>query len=165
MDREPLDTGRIYTVTQAVAAMSSGQFDAITVVASTLARLEILRLEMQQNSTAVMAAAVELWRGSTGGSTAAAIVAANRNGWPTAQAAVATVSGISTGTLNSTSSAARVHSGGFEVDSGKYCYEPCFPTGIDYLQRFHARVTPGSLTSTAPLAVTLTFRELGRVPN
>ena len=161
-----LDTGRIYTVTQSLAAMSSGQFDAVSLVASTLARLEILKLEMQQGSSTLAGGIVELWRGSTGGSTAAAITAVNRNGWAAAPLAVATVTGASTGTLNSTSSAARLHAGGFEYDSGKYCYEPCFPPVIEYLQRFHARVTPGPTTgSTTPLAVTLTFRELGRVPN
>lgn len=168
MDREPMDTGRIFTVTQLLAAMTTAATDAVTLSGSTAAggsRVEILKLELQQFTTAPLPTAVELWRGSTGGSTAAAITPVNRNGWPTAPAAVATVTGASTSVLNSTTSAARLHVGGFGMDSGQYCYEPCFPPVIDYSQRFHARFTAQSTEGAlGEMAMTLTFREIGKVP-
>jgi len=161
------DTGRVYTVTQITTALSSAPMDVFTVRASTLSRLEVLKVELFHGTSAALPISVEQWRGSTGGSTAAALTPVNKNGWSAAPAAAAAVTGGSTSTLNSTTSAARLHAGGFDGDSGKYCYEPCLPPVIDYSQRFHTRVSVLSTGPGAPgqLTATLTFREIGRVPN
>lgn len=167
MDREPLDTGRIYTATQLFSLTTAAATEIFTVVASTLARLEILRLELNLVSSAPVPLpnSVEIWRGtsaSTGGSTGTAITPVNRNGWLTAPAAVAVVTGQST-TLNSTANTARLAAGAIAPDSGQYIYQPVFPPVLDYAQRFSARVG-SSVPVAAPLAATLTFRETGRVP-
>ena len=166
MDRLPLDTGRIYYWTQAI---SSGQLttgaEVFTLLASTLSRVDILKLELAQQSSGPIAALIEHWRGSTGGSTGTAIPAVSQEGWATAPAAVSAISGVST-TLNSTSTASqnvvRTEANAFEQDSGKYKFEPDFPPIVDYLQRYSVRVT--STGGIGPMVATLTFRETGRVP-
>jgi hypothetical protein len=163
MDREPLDSGRIFTASLLIAALTTNPTSIMSLVASSLSRVEILKLEMQQISTLPQAASVELWRGTGTGSTGTALVPANRNGWPTAQVSTSVVNGNST-VLDSTVGATRVHAGGFEVDSGKYCYEPCLPPVVDFSQRFSARISAPSTAAALPLAATLTFRETGRFP-
>ncbi len=161
--------GRVYTAT-AVTTTIAGITEIVTLLASSMSEVEILKLELAQTttigSTALLPIYVELFRGtsaSTGGSTGAAITPANKNGWITAPASTSTVTGNST-TPNSTANDVRLHAGAFDLDSGLYCWEPCPPPNLDLAQRFHARITPATTAAISNMAMTLTFREGGKVP-
>lgn len=161
--------GRVYTAT-AVTTAIAGVTEMVTLLASSLSEVEILKLELAQTttvgSTAVLPAYVEMFRGSsasTGGSTGGAITPANRNGWITAPASTSTVTGNST-TPNSTANDVRLHVGSFDLGSGLFCWEPCPPPNLDIMQRFHARLTPVSTAPSMNMTMTLTFREGGKVP-
>lgn len=165
-DRQPMDSGRIYLVTQLLPSLTTAAQEMISLVASTLARVEILRLELGQLTSSPIPMSIETWRNSTGGSTGGTLPSVNREGWPTAPAAVATVTGQST-TLNSTSTATqnvvRLQADTFEIDSGQYTYQPEFPPIIDYSQRYSARISPLTTAAVVGMAVTLTFRETGKI--
>jgi hypothetical protein len=166
MEREPLDTGRIYTATQLVV-MTTAPNEVVSLLASSLARVEILGLKLGESSTGTAwAANVELFRGtsaSTGGSTGAAVPSVNRSGWLTAPAATSVVSAAST-TLNSTANTSRLDADTIAIDSGKYEFKPSFPPILDIFQRFHARITPLTTAALTGVAVTLTYKEVGRTP-
>ena len=166
MDRLPLETGRVYYWTQTI---SSGQLstasatEIFTLLASTLSRVDIMALDLSQQTTPPVGALIEHWRGSTGGSTGTAIASVSQEGWGAAPAAVSVITGVST-TLNSTSTASqnvvRTELDSFEQDSGRCEYFPDFPPSVDYLQRYSVRVSPQS--PSGPIVATLTFRETGR---
>lgn len=163
MDRLPQDTGRIYTATQ-LFTMTTAPTEVFSLVASSLSRAEIISVELQQNTTTPQAMPVEMYRGSTGGSTGGTITPANREGWPAAPVALAAVSGQST-TPNSTASVtiARTYAGAFQVDSGWFKYEPSLGPIVDLSQRFNVRVGGSTGTGTFQMAATLTFRETGKI--
>lgn len=153
--------GRVYTAS-AVTTGISGVTEIVSLLASSLSEVEILKLELAHAATA--SAYVEMFRGSsdsTGGSTGGAITPANRNGWVTAPASTSVVTGNST-TVNSTANEVRLHAGGFDMGAGKFCWEPCPPPNLDIMQRFHARITAS--TELTNMTMTLTFREGGKVP-
>jgi hypothetical protein len=164
MDRQPLDTGRIYTAS-ILFSLTTAATEIFSLLASSLSRVEIMSLDLQQNSTLPQAISVEMYRGSTGGSTGAAIVPANRSGWAAAPASTSVVTGNST-TLNSTTSSgvARIFAGGFKVDSGNFRYAPTLGPVIDVSQRFSARVSAPSTAAALSLAGLLTYRETGKTP-
>ena len=164
MDRTPVDTGRIFTAS-ALVTLSTVATEIFTLLASSLSRVEIISLEMQQNSTLPQAMSVEMFRTTAAAlSTGAAITPANRNGWPTAPAGSATVTGNST-TLNSTAAATRVFAGGFEVNSGRFRFAPALGPIVDSSQRFSARISAPSTATGLTLAASLSFREVGRIPS
>lgn len=156
--------GRVYTAS-AVTTSIAGITGIVSLLASSMSEVEILKLELAQATTAVIPTYVELFRGtsaSTGGSTGGAITPANRNGWVTAPASTSAVTGNST-TPNSTANDVRLHADGFDLGAGKFCWEPCPPPNLDIMQRFHARLTPAT-TVAMTMTMTLTFREGGKVP-
>lgn len=159
---------RVYVATSLITGLTTAAREMVTLLASSMSRVELLKLELSQTSTVASGAkmSVELWRGtsaSTGGSTAAAITPVNRDGWITAPASTSTVTGDST-TLNSTANSARLHAGAFDADSGQFCWEPCCPPNLDILQRFSARINPLTTAELGGMAMTLTFREGGKIP-
>lgn len=160
--------GRVYTAS-AVTTSIAGITGIVTLLASSLSEVEILKLELSLASTSsgtFLPTYVEMFRGSsasTGGSTGSAITPANRNGWITAPASTSVVTGNST-TPNSTANDVRLHAGAFDQGSGLFCWEPCPPPNLDIMQRFHARITPLTTTPAVTMAMTLTFREGGKVP-
>lgn len=168
MDRSPIDTGRIYTVPIDLAALTTAPNEIVSLLASSASsRVELLRLELGQTSTGVVAAIkVELFRGtsaSVGGSTGAAVTPVNRNGWAAAPAAASSASGPST-TPNSTANEQRFQSGSFDQAAGQYVWLPDFPETLDLSQRFHVRLTPLTTAVLPGIAGTLTFREVGAIP-
>lgn len=153
--------GRVYTAS-AVTTGITGVTEIVSLLASSLSEVEILKLELGHATTEL--AYVEMFRGtsaSTGGSTGGAITPANRNGWVTAPASTSVVTGNST-TVNSTANEVRLHAGRFDADARTFCWEPCPPPNLDIMQRFHARVT--STAELTSMTMTLTFREGGKVP-
>lgn len=159
------DKGRFYTASLSVAALTSAPTEVMGLLPSSVSRVELHELIMGQAPTsAIQAMRVELYRGSTGGSTGSAITPVNRDGWATAPASTSAVTGNST-TPNSTSSAVYLGVGTFEQDSGQFRWNPCPAPVLDISQRFTVRVTPLTFSSTPGLAATLVFREVGKIPS
>lgn len=168
MDREPLDSGRIYTVAQRISALTTGPTEVMSLIASSMSKVELLRLELAQTSTLpVVGMIAELFRhtsASTGGSTAGgALVPVNIRGHAAAPASTSVVVAAST-VAHSTAAAARFFADTFAMDSGKFAWSPPFPETVDVNQRFHARITSLTTLGLGGLTASLTFRETGRVP-
>jgi hypothetical protein len=158
---------RVYMATALITGLTTAAAEMITLLASSLSRVEILKLELSQLSTLSGAkASVEIWRGtsaSTGGSTGAAITPVNKDGWITAPGSTSTVTGNST-TLNSTANSSRLFAGSFDAGAGLFCWQPDPRPNLDILQRFSARINPLTTAELSGMAVTLTYREGGRNP-
>lgn len=162
--RDLMLDGEIFTATLVTTGFVTG--DIFTLVPSSDSRVDVLAVEIQQISTlssAPVSAGVELWRGTTttGSSSGAAMAAVNAMPW--GRAAVSAAYGPPSAG-NSTASASRVFAGGFGVADGDFCYAPLVPTSLNISQRLFARTVGIATASTVPLAVTVTFRETGKVP-
>jgi hypothetical protein len=157
----------VYTASQLVSAFAGG--DILTMLTSAGSKVEILSVEMSQipGSTAplVHPMSVEIFKDTTSeGTGGATITPAPMQGHAGARASTTTVLGPPSAG-NSTASATRLHAGGFGVDGGQFCWEPCVPPVLSLNDSLHVR-TSTSVISTAgvTLAMTLTFRELGKMP-
>jgi hypothetical protein len=133
-----------------------------SMLASSESRVEIEEISLYARSTDAVPAAigVELWRGSTGGSTEAAITPVNYDGWSGQVSPVTAVNGATTAAL-STTSAERLYAGGFVEN--QFCFKP--PSGrgpvLDVSQRFHIRADNAVVSMNG----SITFREVGKVPS
>lgn len=161
----PEEGGRIYTACNLISALTTAATEVVSLLPSSVTRVELVSLKLGQlASTALITPMmVEMFRGSTGGSTGGTITPVNRNGWSAAPASTCTVTGNST-TPNSTASAVLIHQDAFEHDSGLFCWEPCHRPNLEISQRFTARVTPMTSATLNGLTMTLTFREGGKIP-
>lgn len=160
------EDGQIFTATLLSTALSTGgPHDLLALLSTGASQVEVLRLELQQISTAPQAMSVELFRGSTANPGGSAITPANMSGWPSAPLAKSGLNGNSS-TPMSTASAVRIAAGGFGADSGKYVFEPAGNLVLSSIgggQRAHVRVSaPGAAV---PIALTMTFAERGRIPS
>ena len=169
MDREPVDSGRIYTVTQRLAAMTTAPNELMSLLASSQSKVELMRLELGQLTTSTLTPmVVEMFRHSslsTGGSTAGgSIVPIPTRGHVAAPASTSVVVAAST-VPHSTAAASRVHADTFAADSGKFAWAPPFPIVVDANQRFSLRLTPLTTAALNGIAMTATFRELGKIPS
>lgn len=141
---------------------TGSHINVFSLLASSLSRVEIEEIDIYARSTAAVpiATGVELWRGSTAGSTQAAITPVNYNGWSGQVDPVTTVNGGTTASI-STTSAERVFAGA--MSDNRFTFRP--PSGrgpvVDVSQRFHVALSgpPASMNGT------ITFRELGKVPS
>ena len=140
--------------------------DAVTnffsMLASSQSRVEIEEIDIFALTTAAVPADIgmELWRGSTDGSTEAAITPVNYHGWSGQTSPVTTVNGVTTAAL-STTSAERVYAGG--MMDNRFLFQPpegCGPV-LDVSQRFHVRADGAVVRMNG----TITFREIGKVPS
>lgn len=168
MDRDPIDTGRIYTVTQTLAALTTAPNELMSLIASSQSKVELMKLELGQMSTSTITAMlVELFRhtsASTGGSTAGgALTPVNIKGHVAAPASTSIVVAAST-VPHSTAQASRFHADTVAIDSGKFVWNPQFPEVVDVNQRFHARLTALTTAALTGIAATLTYREVGKIP-
>lgn len=158
--------GRVYTASALLTGLTTAASEIISLVASSLSRVELISLELMQTSTLSGArASIEGFRGtsaSTGGSTGTAITPTNRDGWITAPASTSVVSGNSV-TLNSTANSARLFAGAMDAD-GQFCWKPDPKPNLDILQRFNVRWAPLTTAELGGVAVTLTYREGGKNP-
>ena len=156
------ETGQTYFATLLSSALSTAAgHDLLSLLSTGASRVEVVGLELQQLTTAPQPASVELWRGSTGVTAGSALAAVPREGWPAKPAAKSAITANSS-TLLSTASAVRLHAGGFEPDSGHFCWRPEFPVTLDSSARFHARMgTPGPFS----VAATIEWREVGKIPS
>jgi hypothetical protein len=160
----PEEGGRIYTACNRITALTTAAAEVVTLLPSSMSRVELVSLHLgQPSSGAITPMLVELFRGSTGGSTGATVTPVNRNGWSAAPASTCAVTGNST-TPNSTASASLLHLGTFDQGSGKFDWEPCHRPNLEISQRFSARVTPMTTAILTGLTMTLTFREGGKIP-
>lgn len=156
--------GEVFAASQILTGFSGG--DVMTLIGSSNTRVELLSLRMQLTSTSTaplaQSAAVEIYRGTTStGGGGATILPTNLQPW--ARAAAVTVLGQPSAG-NSTASAARIDAGGFSVGEGDYCYEPCPKPILSASQNMHIRTSAWSTAATLNLAMTLTFREIGKLP-
>lgn len=161
----PEEGGRIYTACNQITAMTTAATEVVTLLPSSVSRVELVSLKLGQllSTALITPMLVELYRGSTGGSTGGSITPVNRNGWSAAPASTCTVTGNST-TPNSTASASLLHRGTFDHGSGHFCWEPCHRPNLEISQMFSARVTPMTTAALNGLTMTLTFREGGKIP-
>jgi hypothetical protein len=168
MDRLPLDSGRVYTVASSIAALTAAPTEVVSLIASSLSRVDLLKLELGQRSTGGVAAmAVDLFAATSaalGGSTGVALTPINRERRASAPASTCSILAEST-TPNSTAAAVRVAAGTFDTASGKYNWEPPLPVVLDPSQRFAARISALTTAQLGGLTMTLTFRELGKTPS
>lgn len=155
--------GPVFTVTQLSTAFAGG--DLLTLLSTANSRVQLLGIELQQVSTVVHPMSVELFRGTTSvGAGGAAITPVNRDGYPNAKAAISTVLGPPSAG-NSTASAERLCAGGISLADGKFRWEPCLPPNIGVSDSFHLRTSTSTVSSGGPgLAMTMTFREVGKMP-
>lgn len=156
--------GEVFAASQLLTGFSGG--DVMTMIGSSNTRVELLSLKMQLTSTSTaplaQSAAVEIYRGTTStGGGGATVTPANLQPW--ARAAAVTVLGQPSAG-NSTASATRIDACGFEIGSGNYSYEPCIPPILSASQNMHIRTSAWSTAATLNLAMTLTFREIGKLP-
>lgn len=168
MDEE-WSVGPVFTATLVTSALSTaGPMDLVVLQSSAQTRVKIISLEAQQLSTAAQSVQVELWRGSSSTAPAGtAVTPVNLDGWPNT---VASKSGVTanTSTIISTASAVRLFAGGFSVGDGSFCYAPEEKHPIITInQTFHARMGTILFSTATPVsvAVTLTYREIGRSPS
>jgi hypothetical protein len=161
-------TGPVFTATQLISSFLGG--DLLTMLSTANSRVQLLSLELQQiqqtTSEVTLPMAVEMFRGTTSvGAGGATITPVNRDGYPNAKSAISTVLGPPSAG-NSTASAERLHAGGTGVDSGRFCWEPCLPPNIGANDSFHIRTSTSLAASTVGIrmAMTLTFREIGKLP-
>lgn len=161
------DKGRFYTASLSISALTTAATEIMSLLPSSLSRVELHKLELGQTSTSTLTPArVELFRGSTaGGSTGSAITPVNRDGWSNAPASTSAVTGNSTTPNSTASGSVHLHIGTFDVDSGQFCWEPCPPPVLDISQRFWARFTPLTTAALTGLTAVLTFREVGKIPS
>jgi hypothetical protein len=158
---------RTYTASALYTGLTTSPAELMSLIASSLARVSIISLEMSQTSTLLGAkGSVEIFRGSsasTGGSTGAAITPVNKDGWAIAPASTSQVTGNST-VLNSTTNSVRLYAGAFDAGSGQFCWKPDPAPNLDITQRWNVRWTPLTTAELGGMAVTLTYREGGKVP-
>lgn len=156
-------SGPIFTATQLILAYAGGDF--LTLLASTLTRVSLLGLTLQQVATAVQPMSVELFRGSTSvGAGGAAVASVNRDGWTGVSTARSSVLGPPT-VGNSTIASSRVLADGISLGDGRFSWEPSYPPNLKGLDTFFGRCsTSTSSTAGFPLAVTLTYQETGKMP-
>lgn len=162
-------TGPVFTASQLISGFLGG--DLLTLLSTANSRVQLLSLEMQQIQQTTAEAtslpmAVELFRGTTSvGAGGATVPSVNRDGFPNAKSAISTVLGPPSAG-NSTASAERLHAGGLSPDEGRFCWEPCLPPNLGVNDSFHIRTSTSLSSSTAGirLAMTLTFREVGKMP-
>lgn len=155
--------GPVFTASQVISAYAGGDF--LTLLASSLSRVTLLGLTLQQVATAPQPMSVQLFRGSTSvGAGGAAVPSVNRDGWAGVSTAKASVLGPPTAG-NSTVASSMLEAGGVSIGDGSYSWDPCFPPNLKPSDVFFGRCsTSTSSTAGFPLAVTLTYRETGKMP-
>lgn len=139
----------------------------MTVLSTAASRVQILSVEMQTFTTSTAIASLgmsaEIFRSSTSvGAGGATITPVNAGGHSGAKAAVSAVLGPPTAG-NSTAASERLFAGGFGVSDGKFAWTPEFPVTMAVSDVFFVRVG-AALSGPVSLAMTLTFREIGKMP-
>jgi hypothetical protein len=143
------------------ALSTAGAHDLVSLVSSANARCELVEIALAQATSAPVSFGVEIWRGSTSAPGGSAIVPTPLPGWPAERAAASGCNANASATM-STASAVRLYSGAFENDSGKFVYRPDPAPTLALNQRLHVRL--GTPPSAVPVAVSLTFKETGKIP-
>lgn len=140
----------------------------MTVLSTAASRVQIMSLEMQTFTTSTglsanLGMSAEIFRSSTSvGAGGATITPVNAGGHSGAKAAVSAVLGPPTAG-NSTAASERLFAGGFGVSDGKFAWNPEFPVTMAVSDVFFVRVG-AALSGPVSLAMTLTFREIGKMP-
>jgi hypothetical protein len=156
----------IFNVSFSAQTLSTvGNWDLFTITASSGSRVQILDIDLGQQSTApsaIQALGIQCFSGSTAGSGGTAITPVNTKRWTAAPATVTNVLGPSTA-LASTASATQIYANAFEAASGRFRYRSTEDYGIPIVisnsQRFVMRVTTPQ--TAVKISATLTFKELG----
>lgn len=154
--------GETFVVTQLLTAFTGGDF--MTILGSSLTRLQLLSVSLQQITTgSAYPLAVEVYRGTTSTGTGGATVTPV-NVAPWARSAATSVLGPPSAG-NSTASASRVEAGGFALGDGSYEFCPNTPVLLSPSQNMHLRTSTAiSTAASMNLAVAAMFREVGKMP-
>jgi hypothetical protein len=142
--------------------------DLMTVLSTAASRVQILSVSAQAFSTSTslvpLGMTAEVFRSSTSvGAGGATITPINAGGHSGAKAAVSAVLGPPSAG-NSTAASERLFAGGFEADNGRLLWEPDFPVTMAVSDVLIVRAgTPVGSTGVT-IAMTLTFREIGKMP-
>lgn len=155
------DPNQAFVATFTSSALSTGgAHDLLAMVSTSASRVELVAIELQQQTTTPWGGGIEIFRGSTSTPGGAAVTPASLAGWST-RAAVSAVNANTTAAM-STASAVRLFNGGFEADSGRFEYRPDPMATLQLNQRLHLRLAAPSVATAIAWAVT--FREIGRIP-
>lgn len=155
----------VFLASQLITSTNGG--DVMTVLSTAASRVQILSVDMQTFTTSTAVASLgmsaEIFRSSTSvGAGGATITPVNAGGHSGAKAAVSAVLGPPTAG-NSTAASERLFAGGFGVSDGKFRWEPEFPVTMAVSDVLFVRVG-AALSGPVSLAMTLTFREIGKMP-
>jgi hypothetical protein len=159
--------GAIFAVPFNTGAMTTNPYDLFTLLAPAGSMVALTRLEVaqvsSQSATVEQQLRLQIFTGSTGGSTAAGVTPVNLKRWTGAATAGSSVTAASSG-LSSTASAVAVYETGVNVKYG-WCFEPDDEKRIviPVSSRMHARVTAPS--TALVLSGTLIFEEIGKPAN
>lgn len=159
--------GAIFAVPFNTGAMTTNPYDLFTLLAPTGSMVALTRLEVSQvssqSATVEQQLRLQIFTGSTGGTTAAGVTPRNLKRWTQAATAATSATGCSS-SLNSTTSALDIYEVGVNVKYG-WCYEPDIEERITVTpgNRIHARVTAPS--TALNLSGTVFFEEIGKPAN
>lgn len=160
--------GNVFNVPFASQTLSTaGTWDLYTITAPAASRVQLLDIELGQQSTApanIQALGVGFFIGTTSTGTGTGITAVNTKRWTGAPTAGTSVTGPTTSTASTASAAiALIYANAFEAASGKFSYRPNEEYGVPIVvsnnQRLFIRVSQPQLA--VVLSGTLTFKEIG----
>jgi hypothetical protein len=155
----------VFLASQVISATTGG--DVMTILSTAASRVQILSVDMQTFTTSTASVSLgmtaEIFRSSTSaGAGGATITPVNAGGHSGAKSAVSAVLGPPSAG-NSTNASERLFAGGFGVDSGQFSWKPEFPVTMAVSDVAFVRVG-GTLSGAVSLAMTVAFREIGKMP-
>lgn len=151
-------SGPIYTAAFVSTGLTANAHDVFGIVPSSNSRVCIHEIVLGIPSSDGTDVGVEIWRGSTGVSTGAAITPRNIHGWTAASTAKSSVTGPSSAVV-STTSAVRLYADAMSELNWKYRPDPCDRPIFEVSQPMHVRITA---PTTGRMNGTVTFSEIGK---
>lgn len=157
----------VFTASQLVSAFTGG--DILTMLTSANSKVQVLAIQMAQamatTAPFIIPMLVEVFRGTASvGAGGATITPANMEGHSGARASTTTVLGPPSAG-NSTASATRLYAGGMSGAEGQFSWAPCDAPILSLNDSLHVRTSTSAIsTAGVSMAMTVTFRELGKMP-
>lgn len=158
MSYDDRTNGPIYTAAFASSALTANAHDVFGIIPSSNSRVCLHEIVLGIPSSEGTDVGVEIWRGSTGVSTGAAITPRNIHGWTAASTAKASVTGPSSAVV-STTSAVRLYADATSELRWQYRPDPCDRPIFEVSQPMHVRITA---PTTGRLSGTVTWSEPGK---
>lgn len=160
------DNAPVFLASQILTNSNGG--DLMTVLSTAASRVQPISLKIQAFSTSTAdfnsGMTLEVFRSSTSvGAGGATITPVNAGGHSGARAAVSAVLGPPTAG-NSTAASERLFAGGFSAHDGSFCWEPEFPVTMAVSDVLFVRSGAPIGSTGITFAMTLAFREIGKMP-